>query len=151
MQTLFTNAELCELRSALYSPLPEKTTMACLKEALQKNHWALNEAMVRTLRTPLLRNCAHYLYTVKRRGFAYNPVAHFHLRNGAVMWRLNWQADTSPRGIGVSCGIMVNYRYFLDEAEENSGAYMEKHNIAASTQFLELIKDLSKHSEAKSS
>jgi len=67
------------------------------------------------------------------------------------MWRLNWQADISPRGIGVSCGIMVNYRYFLEEAEENSGAYMEKHKIPASTQFLDLIKDLSKHSEAKSS
>ena len=77
--------------------------------------------------------------------------AHFHLRNGAVMWRLNWQADTSPRGIGASCGIMVNYRYFLDEAEANSGEYMEKHNISASSQFLELITDLPKHGEAKGS
>ena len=75
--------------------------------------------------------------------------AHFHLRNGAVMWRLNWQADTSLRGIGVSCGIMVNYRYFLDEAEANSGEYMEKHIIAASSQFLELITDLPKRREAK--
>jgi len=38
-------------------------------------------------------------------------VANFHLRNGAVMWRLNWQADLSVRGLANSCGIMVNYRY----------------------------------------
>jgi hypothetical protein len=41
-------------------------------------------------------------------------VANFHLRNGAVMWRLNWQADLSARGLGNSCGIMVNYRYKQD-------------------------------------
>lgn len=37
--------------------------------------------------------------------------ANFHLKNGAVMWRINWQADQSPRGLANSCGIMVNYRY----------------------------------------
>lgn len=36
--------------------------------------------------------------------------ANFHLRNGAVMWRLNWRADTSPRGLANSLGMMVNYR-----------------------------------------
>lgn len=37
--------------------------------------------------------------------------ANFHLRNGAMMWRINWMADPSPRGVANSCGIMVNYRY----------------------------------------
>jgi hypothetical protein len=37
-------------------------------------------------------------------------VANFHLRNGATLWRLNWLADPSPRGMANSCGIMVNYR-----------------------------------------
>lgn len=37
--------------------------------------------------------------------------ANFHLRNGAVMWRINWMADTSKRGADNSCGIMVNYRW----------------------------------------
>jgi len=36
--------------------------------------------------------------------------AHFHLKNGAVMWRINWWADTSAKGLTQSCGIMVNYR-----------------------------------------
>jgi malonyl-CoA decarboxylase len=45
------------------------------------------------------------------RGFFIIVLANFHLRNGAVMWRLNWQADLSVRGLASSCGIMVNYRY----------------------------------------
>jgi len=36
--------------------------------------------------------------------------ANFHLKNGAVMWRLNWLADVSPRGVANSCGMMINYR-----------------------------------------
>ena len=38
------------------------------------------------------------------------PAANFHLKNGAVMWRLNYNADPSPRGLSNSCGMMVNYR-----------------------------------------
>jgi len=43
--------------------------------------------------------------------------ANFHLRNGAVMWRINWMADPSPRGVANSCGIMVNYRYILKSTQ----------------------------------
>lgn len=39
-------------------------------------------------------------------------IANFHLRNGAMMWRLNWAADLSPRGLKNSFGLMMNYRYF---------------------------------------
>ena len=73
-QVLYTDAELSEIRNSLYSPSPEKSTILCLKEMLQKNGWSSNEAIVRALRKPLLRNCAHYLYVVKRRSFAFNPV-----------------------------------------------------------------------------
>lgn len=67
-------------------------------------------------------------------------LANFHLRNGAVLWRLNWLADPSSRGLTNSCGMMVNYRYFLDETENNSQLYIEEKQIQASEKFLELIK-----------
>lgn len=54
------------------------------------------------------------------------------------MWRLNWQADLSPRGLSNSCGIMVNYRYFLEETETNSKTYLEKQIISASEQVTAL-------------
>lgn len=60
------------------------------------------------------------------------------MRNGAVMWRLNWRADLSPRGLSNSCGLMVNYRYFLQDAESNSRTYLEKQIISASDQILKL-------------
>ncbi len=46
------------------------------------------EALLRPL---LLRLAARYLAVEKRRRFALCPVAHFHLRNGATLWRLNWR------------------------------------------------------------
>lgn len=54
------------------------------------------------------------------------------------MWRLNWRADLSPRGLGNSCGIMVNYRYFLEDTESNSRTYLEKQVISTSEQILTL-------------
>lgn len=52
-----------------------------------------------------------------------DPVAHFHLLNGASIWRLNWLADTSPNGLQRSHGLMVNYRYHLPDIGDNSNAY----------------------------
>lgn len=52
-----------------------------------------------------------------------DPVAHFHLLNGASVCRLNWLADTSPNGLQRSHGLMVNYRYHLPDIGGNSNAY----------------------------
>ena len=65
--------------------------------------------------------------------------ANFHLRNGATMWRLNWLGDTSARGLTASCGMMVNYRYFLENTSALSQQYMERQKIEASQQILDLV------------
>ena len=56
-------------------------------------------------------------------GRAIDPVAHFHLSNGASVHRLNWAADTSTKGKAQSFGLMVNYEYNLKEIQINSSAY----------------------------
>ena len=61
------------------------------------------------LRPILMRLAARYLVQERRRRLALDPVANFHLRNGAAVWRLNWRADLSRRGLSSSHGIMVNY------------------------------------------
>lgn len=81
-----------------------------LKKIFNNSLWGNDKRLSSTLRVPLLRACAFYLYKEKRRNYALNNVANFHLRNGAVMWRINWMADPSPRGMANSCGVMVNYR-----------------------------------------
>lgn len=62
--------------------------------------------------------CAIYLiyFSTSRAG---SPVAKFHLGNGARLYRLNWSADLSKKGLRESAGLMVNYLYDLDEVEEN--------------------------------
>ena len=79
-----------------------------------------------------------YLSQVKHRGQAMDPVAHFHLHNGASIWRVNWLADTSPQGLQRSYGMMVNYRYDLDDIGRNSDAY----RLSGSTKLSESIKEL---------
>ncbi|CAG7825812.1 unnamed protein product [Allacma fusca] len=88
----------------------------------------------------LMRLCATYLAVIKRGGYAYDPVAHFHLKNGAVMWRINWLADLSPKGLSQSCGIMVNYRYFIEECDTNSQQYVADQHINTSESVQNLLK-----------
>lgn len=65
-----------------------------------------------------LRLAAHYLKSTKN-DLPQDPVARFHLGNGARIERLNWAADTSAKGIAQSGGMMVNYVYELDQLDDN--------------------------------
>ena len=48
-----------------------------------------------------------------------DPVARFHLRNGARLWRILCDADTSTTGLERSFGVMVNYRYVPEDRDAN--------------------------------
>ncbi|XP_054276475.1 malonyl-CoA decarboxylase, mitochondrial-like [Macrosteles quadrilineatus] len=122
----------------LINPEDETDAWAKLRSMISDNSWFHNEALVEVLKTPLMVSCSRYLYLEKRRGYAFDSVANFHLRNGAVMWRLNWLADTSPRGLSQSCGLMVNYRYYLDAADRNSMKYIQERTVTTSDQILNL-------------
>lgn len=80
-----------------------------------------------------------YLYIEKHRGFALNSVANFHLRNGATLWRVNWLANTTARGMMESCALMVNYRYYLERTDFNSKQYLGEKTLDIDSQVLELI------------
>lgn len=79
-----------------------------------------------------MRQCAVYLLHVRRRRLAFDPVANFHLRNGASVWRLNWGADLSHNGLKSSFGIMVNYRYILEDVHSNNQMYLMDGNVPSS-------------------
>ena len=68
-----------------------------------------------------------------------DSVGNFHVRNGACVWRLNWLADTSANGMKQSAGIMVNYRYNLEDLEANTGQYLQKGVVATSEQVTSLL------------
>ena len=60
-----------------------------------------------------------------------DPVARFHLSNGARVERINWAADLSPKGMSQSFGLMVNYLYDLKSLDKNR-AQLAKRRITAS-------------------
>jgi malonyl-CoA decarboxylase len=133
--------ELPNLRTfATLSPVPgfrswldRQLDSSNLRDVLARRGWYRETELSNALREPLLRLCARYLLQEKRSdGAARDPVAHFHLSNGARLERLNWLADTSARGLANSAGIMVNYLYALDRIEENHYAYATQHRIDAS-------------------
>lgn len=139
---LFTDSEYKEISAVTGCPLNET-----LKALLSSNEWVKSEKLAKALQAPLMRLCAWYLYGEKHRGYALNPVANFHLQNGAVMWRINWMADLSFKGITGSCGMMVNYRYYLEETATNSTSYLGSKNIKASEQVLNLVAQFQKNSK----
>lgn len=70
------------------------------------------------VRKMLLQCAAHYLLETGKGGRPLDPVARFHLGNGARVERLNWMADSSPKGTRQSCGLMVNYLYDLKRLDK---------------------------------
>ncbi len=79
-----------------------------------------SSALFAQLRPLLMKLAAYYLTIEKHHHRPLCSVAKFHTQNGAEVYRLNFMADLSQRGMRNSYGIMVNYRYVLDEIEENS-------------------------------
>ena len=71
------------------------------------------------LRQMLLRCAAHYLAHTGVDGKPLDPVARFHLGNGARVERLNWGADPSAKGLKQSWGVMVNYLYDLKRLDKH--------------------------------
>lgn len=143
---LLSEQEWKEVEQATDSAPGSQATDA-LRKLIGTNEWMHSERLSRVLEPALMRLCAWYLYGEKRRGYALNPVANFHLQNGATMWRINWLGDTSPRGFANSCSIMVNYRYFLNETSKNSALYLQNKVITASEQVLGLVSQFQKNSK----
>ena len=75
------------------------------------------------------------LLAKNKKGYPLDPVAHFHLSNGARVERINWLADTSAKGFKQSAGMMVNYYYDLDDIDDYHEAYFEKQKVTASRQI----------------
>src|SRR5690606_13209870 len=74
-------------------------------------------------REPLRALCAHYLVREKARGNRpLDPVARFHLGNGAQLERVHFAGDPSTNGLRQSFGMMVNYLYDLGQIEKNHEA-----------------------------
>ena len=83
---------------------------------------------------------AHYLLNARSGRYPKDPVARFHLGNGARIHQLNPDADDSNNGRAQSLGMMVNYLYDLRSIERNHEQYMGEGKIDCSPEILKLLK-----------
>jgi malonyl-CoA decarboxylase len=85
-----------------------------LLSVLSRRGWIEDAVFREALRKPLV-DAAHFYLTKEKdaRGKPLNPVAGFHLGNGATVARknVNYAANTTQRGLEDSCGLMANYVY----------------------------------------
>ena len=103
------------------------------------DRWWEDAGLAGAARAPLLRLCAGYLTAANGGKGPHDPVARFHLGNGARLERINWLGNLSPRGMKESYGLMVNYLYDLDAIEENHEAFVHSGVVARSVQVEALL------------
>lgn len=78
----------------------------------------------------------HYLISVKGKdGLPIDPVARFHLGNGAQILEIQPQADLSDKGISQSMGVMVNYEYDLNKVEQNHEHFVQSGLVCTNPRF----------------
>jgi malonyl-CoA decarboxylase len=106
--------------------------LASFLEKLDDPLWSGNEQIAAELKPHLLHLCARYLLREKGGKEPLDPVARFHLRNGARLKRINWLGDTTSKGLERSAGLTVNYIYRLSELERNHELYIGESKISAS-------------------
>jgi malonyl-CoA decarboxylase len=110
-----------------------------LAETLARPDWPRDARSADALREPMEKLCARYLLREKSGPQPLDPVAHFHLYNGARVSRIFWLADTSARGMEQSYGMMASYRYELSEMEENHERFLRDGHIASSRRVSRLL------------
>ena len=108
-------------------------------ELLKQTNWQDDIKIVKQVKKPLMKACAHYLVDIKKNEKPINPVARFHFGNGAELYRINWMGNSSANGLNDSFGIMVNYRYHLKRIESNHEDYVRHGKLAISKSVRNLL------------
>ena len=132
----------------------EKTLPDELQQALRDldtSDWHLDPASSERLSTLIKPLAARYLVEEKNAlGLPLNPVARFHLGNGAELHRINWLGDTSPKGLKQAAGLMVNYLYVLDDIERNHENYTANATVVCSNEVRDLNRRARKMAKGES-
>ncbi|WP_457580955.1 malonyl-CoA decarboxylase [Ensifer canadensis] len=110
---------------------------------LDKPGWAEDLQLAQTVEAVLMPLAARYFLKERNgSGRPLDPVARFHLGNGARLEQLNFLADRSPKAMRQSHGLMVNYLYQLDDIEANHEALAQHGEVAASSKVKGIIAGL---------
>jgi malonyl-CoA decarboxylase len=140
MRRFATLSPIPGFRSWLEQKKDERTKELAPLAKLANPDWHVDE-VPEALQRLLMRLCAYYLLRAKHGDEPLDPVARFHLGNGAALERLNWMGDISAAGMARSAGVMANYVYWLNEVERNHERYFESHIITTSPAVEKLARE----------
>ncbi|MGC3937420.1 malonyl-CoA decarboxylase [Roseobacter sp. EG26] len=132
----FGNSLIKQVAADLSRDLPGIETFVTLSPIPGLNDWMPQRDKQDVAKGEALRQAAaYYLLQVKRSdGRPRDPVARFHLGNGALVHDVHAAADLSANGMTQSSGAMVNYLYDLPRVAEYHEGYATEHSIAASVE-----------------
>jgi malonyl-CoA decarboxylase len=123
-----------EESASLGSAMPAPSGDQALAAILAKRGWWREVGLRKTAEPVLVRLGARFLLTESNGGKrARDPVAHFHLSNGARVERINMLGDTSEKGAKESATLMVNYLYDPAKIEDWHEDYAGEGKRNAST------------------
>jgi malonyl-CoA decarboxylase len=115
-------------RSSTWLTDEERRVLAAVDEP----GWTQVAAQARALRPVLTTALAEYLLRARDgKGRPVDPVARFHLNNGARLERMNWLGDVSDKGLQQAAGFMVNYLYDVSQIERNHEAFAREGRVVA--------------------
>lgn len=136
----FGNSLIKQVARDLSRDLPNLKTFVTLSPIPGFKRWLKTENADAD-ETQLEKLAAKYLLTAKDgKGRPLDPVARFHLGNGAQVHALHHGADTSERGLRQSGGVMVNYLYDLNKISQRATQFSTKNTIAASSEVKALVR-----------
>ena len=129
----FGNSLIKQVAADLSHDLPGLETFVTLSPIPGLTKW-LDATPAASLRNaPVQAQAAHYLLEAKRDDkLPVDPVARFHLGNGAAVHAVHADADTSTNGMQQSGGAMVNYLYDLSQITTNHEKFVTEKSVAAS-------------------
>ncbi|MEP5728208.1 MAG: malonyl-CoA decarboxylase [Sulfitobacter sp.] len=129
----FGNSLIKQVAADLACDLPSLETFVTLSPIPGLNSWLKKTGLTARTEEKTQALAAYYLLEAKRSdGLPADPVARFHLGNGAMVHAVHAGADTSENGLRQSGGAMVNYLYDLDEVATNHEHFVTDKTVAAS-------------------
>jgi malonyl-CoA decarboxylase len=126
--------------SSLATAFSADSGSAALTGILGKRHWWRDAVLRKAAEPVLVRLAARYLMVETTGKRAKDPVAHFHLSNGARVERLNMAGDTSDKGAKEGATLMVNYLYDPGKIEDWHEDYAGEGKRNASTAVKKLAR-----------
>ena len=132
----FGNSLIKQVAQDLSREMPHLKTFVTLSPIPGLTKWIKDEGLEKLAEDQgmLKQITAYYLVQAKGKNRRpIDPVAKFHLGNGAIIHQINIDADLSEKGVLQSKGVMVNYLYDLSKISQNVELFSKEGDISANT------------------